>query len=76
MVGGTDGDGKSQSDEDEYRRYDYKDPDLQFLRTRTRFWRRTTGGVRTRTKRRRNNNIRFSRTMMMSLISWISSTGS
>jgi hypothetical protein len=43
-------------------------------RTRTRFWRRTTGGVRRR-RRRRRNNIRFSRTMLMSLISFISSTG-
>jgi len=39
-----------------------------------RFWRRTTGGVRRR-RRRRRNNIRFNRTMLMSLISFISSTG-
>ena len=44
------------------------------MRTRTRFWRRTTGGVRRR-RRRRRNNIRFNRTMLMSLISFISSTG-
>jgi hypothetical protein len=39
-------------------------------KARTRSWRRTTGGVRTRRRRRRrsSNNIRFNRTMMMSLI--------
>jgi hypothetical protein len=57
------GGGKAQTDEDGYRRYGYKDPALQILRTRTRFWRRTTGGVRTRRRRRRrrrrSNNILF-----------------
>ena len=45
-------------------------------RTRTRFW-RTTGGDRRRRRRRRrrSNNILFRRTMLMSLIGWISSTG-
>jgi hypothetical protein len=42
-------------------------------RTRTRFW-RTTGGVRRRRRRRRrSNNILLRRTMLMSLIGWISS---
>jgi hypothetical protein len=47
------------------------------VRTRTRFWRRTTGGGRRRRRRRRrrSNNIRFRRTMLMSIICWISSTG-
>jgi len=44
------------------------------MRTRTRFWRRTTGRDRKR-RRRRINNIRFRRTMLMSVIFWISSTG-
>jgi hypothetical protein len=29
---GTGGDGKQQTDEDEHRRYDYKDPSIQLLR--------------------------------------------
>ncbi len=46
-------------------------------RTRTRFWRTTGGGRRRRRRwrRRRTNNILFRRTMLMSLIGWISSTG-
>ena len=49
---------------------------LRTMRTRTRFWRRTTGGGRRRRRRRRrSNNILFKRTMLMSLIGWISSTG-
>ena len=85
---GTGGDAKVQEDEDEHRRYGYKDPVIQLLcrseittvwrtmRTRMRFLRRTTGGGRRRRRRSINTNIRFSRTMLMSLISWISSTGS
>ena len=43
------------------------------MRTRTRFW-RTTGRDR-RTRRRRTNKIRFNRTMLMSLICCMCSTG-
>ena len=42
------------------------------MRTRTRFWRKTTGRDR---RRRRRINVRFRRTMLMSLIFFISSTG-
>jgi hypothetical protein len=42
------------------------------MRTRTRFWRKTTG----RDRRRRRINVRFRRTMLMSLIFFIFSTGS
>jgi hypothetical protein len=78
---GTGGDGKSQTDEDEYRRYDYKDPTIQLLcRSYIHIW-GTKGEhigwrkYKDRRRRRRSNNIRFNRTMMMSLIFWISSTG-
>jgi hypothetical protein len=43
------------------------------MSTTTRFWRRT--GRDRRRRRRRSKKIRFSRTMLKSLICWISSTG-
>jgi hypothetical protein len=44
------------------------------LYSKSGYWRRTTGRDRRR-RRRRSNNIRYSRTMLMSLIFFISSTG-
>ena len=87
MGEGTGGDGKAHPDEDEHRRYGYKDPVIQVLchsyihiwgtkGEHIEWWRRMTGGNRRRRRRRRRRrNICFRRTMMMSLIWLISSTG-
>jgi hypothetical protein len=44
VVEDTDGDGKQQTDEDEHRRYDYKDPSIQLLhRSYLHLWGKTKG---------------------------------